>query len=392
MQTRRYFMGVAGTALAQSNIARANDRIRFGIIGAGERGAYHARRLARDEKTDVVSICDVYRKRADAAREGSNPRAEVVQDYRRVLDRKDIDAVVVSLPDHWHTPVLIDAVTAGKDVYLEKPMTFRIEEGRQIVEAVKRTQRVVQVGAQQKSGPHFLEAKTRFFDSGLIGKVSLVRTYWIANRGFFRHAPENFTYRPEDLDWTLFLGRAPKRPFDPRRYFGWTMFQDYSTGQPGGVFTHTIDTAHMMLGLTAPSAVVALGGIFEFPDDRDTPDTISILAEYPQKLVLTADCTQSSPQDRVDVEFHGSGGVLNIFRYGYSFHPKEKGAPKIEAKGVDADGPHMANFIDAMRSRNQPNSDVVYSHYVTAACHMGNMAYFQRKRIEWNNAWNVEAL
>ena len=239
MQTRRYFMGVAGTALAQSNIARANDRIRFGIIGAGERGAYHARRLARDEQTDVVSICDVYRKRADAAREGSNPRAEVVQDYRRVLDRKDIDAVVVSLPDHWHTPVLIDAVTAGKDVYLEKPMTFRIEEGRQIVEAVKRTRRVVQVGAQQKSGPHFLEAKTRFFDSGLIGKVSLVRTYWIANRGFFRHAPENFTYRPEDLDWTLFLGRAPKRPFDPRRYFGWTMFQDYSTGQPGGVFTHT---------------------------------------------------------------------------------------------------------------------------------------------------------
>ncbi len=392
MPTRRFFLGMAGTALSQSHIAQANDRIRFGIIGTGERGAYHASRVAHEEKADVVSICDVYRARAEGARQGSNPQAEVVQDYRRVLDRKDIDAVVVSLPDHWHTPVLIDAVNAGKDVYLEKPMTYRIEEGPQVAEAVRRTRRMVQVGAQQNSGPHFLEAKARFFDSGLIGKVSLIRTYWIANRGFFRHPPKDFLYRPEDLDWSLFLGRAPKRPFDAQRYFGWTMFQDYSTGQPGGVFTHLVDTAQMMLGLRAPSAVVALGGIFEFPEDRDTPDTISILAEYPQKLVMTADCTQSSPRDRVDVEFHGSGGVLNIFRYGYRFQPAEKGAPNIEVKGVDADGPHMANFLSAVRSRKQPNSDVVYSHYMTAVCHMGNMAYFGRKRIEWNKAWDVEAL
>lgn len=392
MQTRRKFLAAATTALSQSRIIGANDRIRFGFIGAGERGAYHARRLAGRPNTDVVSICDVYRFRAGSARAHSNPQADVVQDYRRILDRKDIDAVVVAVSDHWHTPILIDAVNAGKDVYLEKPMTWRIEEGREIVNAVKRTGRVVQIGAQQKSGPHFLEAKERFVDSGLIGKVALVRTYWIANRGFFRHPPRDFSYNPEELDWNLFQGRAPKRPFDAQRYFGWTMFRDYSTGQPGGVFTHTIDTAHMMLGLSAPSAVVALGGIFEFPDDRDTPDTISILAEYPQKVVLTADATQSSPEDRVDVEFHGSGGVLNIFRYGYRFQPKERGAPKIEAKGVDADGPHMENFIAAMRSRKQPNSDVVYSHYVTAVCHMGNMACFGRKRIEWDRAWDVEAL
>jgi len=392
MQTRRHFLEVAGTALSQSRILGANDRIRIGMIGAGERGAYHARRLARNDKTDVVSICDVYRKRAEEARRESNPQAGIVQDYRRVLDRKDIDAVVVSISDHWHTPVLIDAVNAGKDVYLEKPMTYRMEEGREIVSAVKRTGRVVQVGAQQKSGPHFLEAKERFFDSGLIGKVSLVRTYWIGNRGFFRHPPNDFTYDPEALDWNLFLGRAPKRPFDAQRYFGWTMFQDYSTGQPGGVFTHTIDTTHMMLGLSAPSAVVALGGIFEFPQDRDTPDTISILAEYPQKITLTADATQSSPRDRVDVEFHGSGGVLNIFRYGYRFQPKEKGAPAIEVKGVDADGPHMQNFLDAVRSRKRPNSDVVYSHYVTAVCHMGNMSHFERRRVDWNRSWDVEAL
>ncbi len=389
MPNRRSFLVSAG-ALSQMRIAGANERLRIGMIGTGARGAYHARRLAGRKDTDVVAVCDIYRTRAEAARTRSNPQADLLQDYRRVLDRKDIDAVVVAVSDHWHTPILLDALQAGKDVFLEKPMTWRMEEGHEIVAAVKRTGRVVQVGTQQKSGPHFIEAKQRFFDSGAIGKVALIRTYWIGNRGFFRHPPAGFVYRPDDLNWNLFQGRAPKRPFEAQRYFGWTMFRDYSTGQPGGVFTHTVDTAHMMLGLGAPSAVVALGGTYEFPDDRDTPDTISLLAEYPQKVVLTADATQSSPRDVVDVEFHGSGGVLNIFRSGYRFQPREGVA--VEAKGVDADGPHMENFLAAVRSRKQPNADVVYSHYVTSLCHMANLAHFGRKRIDWNPAWNVENL
>ncbi len=393
MPTRRELLVVAGSsALSQTMVAGANDRIRFGMIGAGSRGSFHARRLALRSDAEVVALCDVYQTRAEAARQQAKVKADVVKDYRRILERKDIDAVVVSVSDHWHTPVLLDALNSGKDVFLEKPMTWRIEEGNDIIKAVNRTGRMVQVGTQQKSGPHFLEAKQRFFDSGLIGKVSLVRTYWIGNRGFFRHAPKDFVYKPDELDWNLFQGRAPKRPFDPQRYFGWTMFQDYSTGQPGGVFTHTVDTAHMMLGLGAPSAVVALGGNFEFSDDRDTPDTISVLVEYPQKVTLTADATQSSPRDIVDVEFHGSGGVLNIFRSGYRFQSKDAGVPVIEVKGVDADGPHMTNFMNSVRSRKQPNADVAYSHYVTSICHMGNMSYFGRRRVDWNPAWNVEAL
>ncbi|MSV29411.1 MAG: Gfo/Idh/MocA family oxidoreductase [Bryobacterales bacterium] len=393
MPTRRELLVAAGSsALSQTKVAGANDRLRFGVIGAGARGAFHARRLAVRSDAEVVSVCDVYQTRAEAARQQAKVKEDVAKDYRRVLDRKDIDAVVVSVSDHWHTPILLDALDSGKDVFLEKPMTWRIEEGHDIVKSVKRTGRVVQVGTQQKSGPHFLEAKQRFFDSGLIGKVSLIRTFWIANRGFFRHPPKGFAFRPDELDWKLFQGRAPKRPFDAQRYFGWTMFQDYSTGQPGGVFTHLVDTAHMMLGLAAPSAVVALGGNFEFSEDRDTPDTISLLAEYPQKVTLTADATQSSPRDIVDVEFHGSGGVLNIFRNGYKFRPNDSGAPVIEARGVDADGPHMDNFIQAARSRKQPNADVVYSHYVTAICHMGNLSYFGRRRVDWDPAWNVETL
>src|SRR5690349_10191057 len=150
MTTRRDFLGAATTALSQFRVSGANERIRVGIIGAGERGAYHAERLQRHGDAEVVSICDVYRMRAETAAERSNPRATVVKDYRRLLDRNDIDAVVVSVSDHNHTPILLNSLDAGKDVYLEKPMTYRIEEGRQIVTAVKRTGRVVQVGTQQK--------------------------------------------------------------------------------------------------------------------------------------------------------------------------------------------------------------------------------------------------
>lgn len=392
MSSRRQFLAAGLTALSQARVLGANDRIRVGVIGTGERGAYLTRLFSERKDVEVTALSDVYRLRAERACERAGIKAEITQDHRRVVERNNIDAVVVAVSDHWHTPILLDAVAAGKDVYLEKPMTFRIEEGHQIVKAVQETGRVVQIGAQQKSGPHFLEAKERFIDSGAIGKVALVRTWWIANRGFFRHPPAGFVWKPAELDWGRFLGRAPQRPFDAQRYFGWTMYSDYSTGQPGGLLVHTLDVAHWFLGLTAPSSVVATGGIYEFPDDRDTPDTISILARYPQRVTVTFDATQSSVRDSVDVEFHGSGGVLNIFRDRYLFRPAEKAAAPIEVKGRPCDPPHIQNFLDAMRSRRQPNSDVVYSHYLAAVCHMGNMAYERKSPVDWNPAWDVAKL
>lgn len=220
-----------------------------------------------------------------------------------------------------------------------------------------------------------------------------MRTWWIANRGYLRTPPPSFKHDPDELDWNRFLGNAPKRPFDAQRYFGWYSYADYSTGQPGGVMVHTADVVHWYLGLTKPAAVVASGGIYQYPDSRDTPDTISLLAEYPRdKVVMTFDATQSSPRNLVDVEFHGSGGVLNIFRRKYVFRPKSPNAPPIEVAGRPCDPPHMRQFLDAIRSRKQPNADVVYSHYLAAICHMGNMAYEKGKRITWNPKWDVEEL
>src|SRR5579883_1879642 len=392
MVSRRVFLAGTLTAASAARVRGANDRIRMGVIGTGGRGAYHTANLAKRADVEVVSVCAVYSVRSQAACEQAGVRAEAVQDYRRLIERKDIDAVVIAVPDHWHTPILLDALAAGKDAFLEKPMTFAIDEGHAIARAVRETRRVVQIGTQQKSGPHFIEAKQRFIDSGQIGKVSLVRTWWIANRGYLRRPPAAFCYNSQELDWNRFLGSAPRRPFEAQRYFGWYAYRDYSTGQPGGLLVHTADVAHFFLNLSAPLAVVASGGIFEFPDDRETPDTISILAEYPQRVVVTFDATQSSVRDAVDCEFHGSGGVLNIFRYGYTFRPAEKGAPLIEAKGQPCDPAHMQNFLEAMRSRRQPNADVVYSHYLAMVCHMGNRAYETKSRVVWQPEWDEAAL
>ncbi|HWB97139.1 MAG TPA: Gfo/Idh/MocA family oxidoreductase, partial [Bryobacteraceae bacterium] len=304
MVSRRTFLAGAMTAASSARIWGANSRLRLAVIGTGGRGAFHTANLARRSDVEVAAVCDVYKVRAQAACLRAGIHTEVEQDYRRILDRKDLDAVVIAVPDHWHTPILLDALSSGRDAFLEKPMTFRIEEGKAIVNAVRSSRRIVQIGTQQKSGPHFLEARQRFFDSRLIGKVSLVRTWWIANRGYLRRSPTDFHYRPDELDWSRFLGRAPRRPFDAQRYFGWYAYRDYSTGQPGGLLVHTADVAHFFLGLTAPASVVASGGIFEFPEDRDTPDTISILAEYPERVVVTFDATQSSVRDSVDCEFH----------------------------------------------------------------------------------------
>jgi predicted dehydrogenase len=390
--SRRVFAASALTAAAATRVAGANDRIRIGVIGAGGRGWGHIRNFSHLPDTEVVAVCDVYRTKAQRACAKENVSPFITQDHRRVLERKDIHAVVIATCDHSHVPLLVDALEAGKDVYVEKPLTFRMADGARVAEAVRRTRRVVQVGTQQKSGRRILEAKQRFIDSGAIGKISLVRTWWLGNLGYRIPVPQDFVYDPADLDWNRFLGPAPRRPFDAQRYFAWYNWSDYSTGQPGGLMVHTLDVVHTMLGLNAPSSVVASGGIYEFPNDRDMPDTISVLAEYPQNVMVSFDATLSTPRRYVDVEFHGSNGVLNIFRERYVFRPADPAAPMVEVKGEDCVPPHLRNFLNAMRSRKQPNSDVVYSHYLAAVCHMANMSCQTGQRVSWNREWAVPSL
>jgi predicted dehydrogenase len=388
---RRTFVGAAATAASAARVHGASDRIRLALIGAGSRG-----NLLRTWATQAggiawVGVCDAWDKRRDETASRMEGRPETCGDYRRVLDRKDVDAVIVATPDHLHSTITVDACRAGKDVYVEKPMTSLPMQGHEIVRAVGETKRVVQVGVQQRSMPHFIEAKQRFFDSGLIGRVHMVRTIWNANRGYLTPVPAGMDEKPSGLDWEACLGWLPKRPWDPKLYFNRFAYWDFSTGgQTGGLFVHMVDVVHWYLGLTRPKSAVALGGIYQYEDGRDTPDNINAVLDYPQRINVTfeASITDMVAKQAADIVFMGTGGRLHIFRGGYRFIPAENGAPEITAPGTP-EGAHMKNWIDCIRSRKEPNATAVDGHYGAMACHVLNLAYQKKALVEWDACWDV---
>ncbi len=271
-------------------------------------------------------------------------------------------------------------------------MTSLPMQGVDLVRAVRDTKRIVQVGMQQRSMAHFIEAKQRFFDTGLIGTG---RT-WSAPSGTPTAAtsnagPAGMETKPAGLDWDACLGWLPKIPWDPKRYFNRFAYWDFSTGgQTGGLFVHMVDVVHWYLGLTRARAAVALGGIYQYNDGRDTPDNINAIVDYPQNLTVTFEATVTDmiPRDSAIIVFMGSGGRLSIFRHGYTFQHADTKRPDITA-GPTPESAHMANFLDCVRTRKQPNADAVSGHYSALACHIMNMAYKQGGRVVWDNNWDV---
>jgi predicted dehydrogenase len=390
--TRRGFVVTAASA---ARVLGANERVRLVSIGCGGRGQHLMRMAKLAGGAEFVAVCDAWdvRRREAAAyleKELPGPKVEQYADYRKVLELKDVDAVIVASTDHWHSRMTVDALHAGKDVFCEKPMTSLPEQGLEVVKAVRTTGKLVQVGVQQRSIDHFIEAKQRFFDSGMIGPVHLVRTYWNANSGYLTPVPPGMEAKPEGLDWQAVLGWLPKRPWNPKMYFNRFAYWEFSTGgQTGGLFVHMVDVVHWYLGLTKPVSCVALGGIYQYNDGRDTPDNINFILNYPQKLNVTfeATITDMIPRESADIVFFGEKGRLNIFRGGYRFLPAGGGEP-IVAKG----GPepaHMGNFLDCVRSRTQPNANAVDGHYGAMACHVGNIAYRTRQAVAWKKEWDI---
>ncbi len=383
---------LAWTAVSASRVFGANERIRLGVIGSGGRGQHLMRMANQAGGIEWVAICDAWDERRDAAAQfAAGAQVAKIADYRALLDRKDIDGVIVATWDHLHSPIAAAACRAGKDVFVEKPMTSLPAQGPELVAAVRSTGRVLQVGVQQRSISHFVEAKQRFFDSGLIGDVNLVQTWWNANSGYLTPVPPGMDSKPEGLDWEACLGWLPKIPWDPKRYFNRFAYWDFATGgQTGGLFVHLVDVAHWYLGLAAPRSAVALGGLYKYDDGRDTPDTISLITEYPKRVVVTFEATLCDAQESADIVFHGSGGRLNIFRGGYRFIPA--GAKSKDAGITSPGGPefvHMGNWLDCIKSRKTPNANVVDGHYGAMACHMGNISYKDKRRVEWSRDWDV---
>ncbi|HOK44834.1 MAG TPA: Gfo/Idh/MocA family oxidoreductase [Bryobacteraceae bacterium] len=382
---RDLFRGVAGlSALSYSRILGANDRILLGVIGCGDRGRYDANQFLKNPNVSIVALCDVYAANVERLRERA-PEAKGFSDHRKLLEMKEINAVLIATPDHWHAACTIDALNAGKDVYVEKPLTLTIEEGPAIIKAARVNNRICQVGLQQRSGRHYIQAKQEYIDSGKLGKITLARTWWHGNSYHLRRAPASLQTKPADLDWDRFLGPVRWREYDPQQFFNWRAYLDFGGGQVTDLFTHWIDVVHMFMGQDIPISASAAGGVYHYKDGRTAPDTINVLLEYPGGFTATFEATLVPGITGAAVEFCGTNGRLWIDRGRYEFHPVGR---RVQPTIVKAEGSldldHVNNFLECMRTRKLPNGDVLVGHRSAQASHLGNIAYVQKRRLNFD--------
>lgn len=381
--------GLTLTAASWNKVLGANDRVRLGVIGTGNRGSDVMGFFLKESDAEVVALCDVYEKARNEANEKAGGKAKTYGDHRELLANKDVDAVLIATPDHWHAQIAIDACNAGKSVYCEKPLTYSWQEGHKIIEAAKNNKTVFQVGLQQRSGTHYAQAKREYFDTGKIGKVAYVRTYWHGN-GYHLRKP-NFTEQPAGLDWKRWLGPAKARPFNAHQFYNWRAYFDFGGGQITDLFTHWIDVVHWFLNDDLPTSATAAGGVYNYKDGRTAPDTISIQLEYPKEWMATFDATLVPGARGAAIEFMGSGGSLYIDRGRYTFQgaAERRQAPPepVTVRAAMAlETEHVRNFLACVKSHKTPNSDVVSGHRSALASNLGKIAYLQKKRITFNPA------
>jgi predicted dehydrogenase len=376
----------AVSAASYARVLGANDRIHLGLIGAGDRGRHDMSQFQAAGGVDVAAVCDVYAEQIDKARQKA-PHAKNFNDHRKLLELKDVDAVLIATPDHWHAETTIDALNAGKDVYVEKPLTLTIEEGPRIVKAARVNERICQVGMQQRSGQHYLQAKREYFDTGKLGKITLARTWWHGNSYHLRRAPVSLQSRPSNLDWAHFLGPVKWRDYDPQQYFNWRAYLDFGGGQVTDLFTHWIDVVHMFMeGSDIPSSAVAAGGVYHYKDGRTAPDTINVLLEYPAGFTATFEATLAPGIAGAAIEMCGTDGRLYIDRGRYEYRPAGRNAQPVVVKAAPQDMTldHVKNFLQCVRSRKLPTGDVQIGHRSAQASHLGNIAYVQKRRLEFD--------
>ena len=379
--TRRSFLIASGlTALASTRVFGANDTLRLGIIGAGERMKGLLNSADKAGPYQIVAVSDVYGPHRDAIKERSNGLATTHLDYREVLD-KDVDAVIIASPDHWHVTMAVDALKAGKDVYLEKPVTHNLEEGAVLTHAVHSSKHILQCGMQQRSWTHFRDA-VGLIQSGSLGRVVQVRTYWWQN--YQRDWPK----KPIDqqaLDWKLWLGSAPDQPYSEEKLFHWRWFWNFGGGAMTDLFTHWIDVVHWAMKADQPRQAQMLADKYVF-DQWDCPDTIQAAFRYPAFDVVYEGMMSSSIDDG-GLEFRGTEATLKINRGGFTVYredvPKDQNPILNERSYRDGTIDHVENFFDCIKSRKEPNAPVETGVAAARAGHMGNLAYSRGGQITW---------
>ena len=406
-QTRRVFLGASlpltVSALSAARVSGANDRIRIGVVGTGGRGQYLMGSLLKLAPDQVAfpAVCDIYDVRRAQAAKLAGGGAEQYVDYRQLVERKDLDAVIVATPDHWHATVAVAAMQAGKDVYVEKPMVHQPAEGQALVAAARANKRIVEVGMQGRGLPQFVEAKQRYIDTGIMGKAGFARTWYLSNAGYVQTAPAGFERKPDGLDWERWTGPGPKVPWDPGIYFSPYKWLYYDGGMIMGIGIHVMDSAHHWLGVRHAVAACAGGGTYFYKDGRDTPDVVSCVFDYAEQatVTFTAEClTAPGVRTSAGVELRGTGGVLWGERYvvdtGYTYTPNTKyskaEAARAGGTGATADVILM-DWLARMRDRQRTMASEVEGYYSAITCHLAALAYARKARVEWDKAWDLPA-
>ncbi len=384
MQRRNFLL----TAASAAAVRGANERVRGAVIGSGGRG----RLLTGEFKeigVEMAAVCDVYKPNLEAGLKAASTGAKGYSDYRRVLDDKSLDVVVVATPDHWHAQMVIDAVHAGKDVYVEKPMVHTPEEGYRVIEAVRKTKRIVQVGTQRRSFPLFQEAKG-ILGSGEVGDVRLVNGWWYNHQTSVRQG--NFQ---GEIDWKAWLGTAPKRDADPARFFNWYYYWDYSGGLMIGQAAHIVDSIQWLMNSGIPSAVVVGGGKPNLAG-VEVPETTTMCLEYPENYLATFTVgykamRYSGTLDQL-VQYNGSKARFDVGRESYALYREDPKAIELKAAKQkvepgtfnSATRMHIRNLLECVKSRQEPNAPVEAGHATSVALCMAMEALRRGVRARWN--------
>ena len=400
-----------------------SDRVRFASIGTGTRGCEHLQASLAVPGIECVAVCDLYDSRHEAAQEAVQKQVPATRHYKEILDRKDIDAVIVAVPDHQHRRVVVDACAAGKDVYCEKPMSHNIEDGFAMVDAVQKGNRIMQVGSQRVSSIVYEKAR-ELYSSGALGEVFFIEG------ASDRNSPSGAWVYPippdaseQTIDWNEFLVGAPKRPFDAARFFRWRCFSDYGEGLAGDLFVHLLSGIYFVSGTNeAPQRAQTSGGLYRWKDGRDFPDVIETLYDYPKfRVVLRCNLNNAGGEP---IKFHGTKGTMEIIGQTLTFTPQDttpkpegysiKGWPErlrkeylaqwkaehpepgpLDYQAVEAEtftapqgysdlSAHQANFFDSVRTRKPTVENEVFGNHAAIGCHLANYAYFKNTIATWD--------
>jgi predicted dehydrogenase len=442
--TRRNFLGAttaAATLAAQAGAqqtASPNDRLQIALIGAGDQGMGDLRWALAAGGVEMVAAADVYDGRLERCKELWGKQVFTTRDYREILARPDVDCVIVATPDHWHTKISVDAMNAGKDVYLEKPMIQKVEEGRAIIESQNRNKRILQVGSQRVSSVIYQKAK-QLLEEGAIGEVNFIEAWWDRNSaiGAWQYSIP-LDASPRNIDWDRFLGHAPKRNFEPIRLFRWRNYQDYGTGVAGDLFVHLFSGMHFITGAKGPNRIFSTGGLRFWKDGRDVPDVMLGLFDYPASgklppftLALRVNFVCGGP-DSSGFRFVGSEGVMNVgsqvtlSKYkrpkapGYTVGSFAEAAQKAYVENYrkeygDLDpepenmrltteqrfsaspdytvhppreyndsADHLRNFIESVRTRKPVIENAEFGLRAAGPAVLCNASYFEGKVVEWD--------